>query len=462
MPATEVIGIFDIGKTNKKFFLFDDQYRIVFEEARQFEEIKDEDGFPCEDILALTNWVQQTMKAVQADKKFLIKAVNFSTYGASFVHLDKEGKPAAPLYNYLKPYPPALQEQFYKKYGGEVSFSLQTASPALGNLNSGLQIYRIREEKPELYRKIKYCLHLPQFMSYLVTGRTYSDITSIGCHTGLWNFPGNHYHEWVHREQVIDKLPNIFPSNQGMPAQVNGNSVICGVGLHDSSAALIPYLAAFPDPFVLISTGTWCITLNPFNQSRLTPDELKQDCLSYMEYRGRPVKASRLFAGYDHEQQVKGMAAHFKVPQDYYKNVQPDKQLDTEFLSALANLHTQTISMNFAGEELKTSYAEHKDYESAYNRFMCNLVIRQVVSTNLVLKNSPVKKIYVDGGFGSNAVYMHLLALAYPQMEVFAASVPQASAIGAALAIHTSWNRHPIPKNIITLKRFTATPAATI
>jgi hypothetical protein len=93
---------------------------------------------------------------------------------------------------------------------------------------------------------------------------------------------------------------------------------------------------------------------------------------------------------------------------------------------------------------------------------MCNLVIRQVISTNLVLKNSPVKKMYVDGGFGSNLVYMHLLALAYPEIEVFAASVPQASAIGAALAIHTSWNKQAIPKDIISLKPFAASPAATI
>jgi glycerol kinase len=39
-----VIAVFDIGKTNKKLILFDEQLKIVFEHAAQFAEIKDEDG----------------------------------------------------------------------------------------------------------------------------------------------------------------------------------------------------------------------------------------------------------------------------------------------------------------------------------------------------------------------------------------------------------------------------------
>ncbi|EOR95143.1 Rhamnulokinase RhaK in alpha-proteobacteria [Arcticibacter svalbardensis MN12-7] len=78
-----------------------------------------------------------------------------------------------------------------------------------------------------------------------------------------------------------------------------------GIGLHDSSAALIPFLASFQEPFMLLSTGTWCVSLNPFNQLPLTEDELKKDCLCYISYKGNPVKASRLFAGNEHEQQTK-------------------------------------------------------------------------------------------------------------------------------------------------------------
>ena len=44
------IAIFDIGKTNKKLFLFDEDYKIVFEKNECLTEIKDEDGDACEDL----------------------------------------------------------------------------------------------------------------------------------------------------------------------------------------------------------------------------------------------------------------------------------------------------------------------------------------------------------------------------------------------------------------------------
>jgi glycerol kinase len=62
----------------------------------------------------------------------------------------------------------------------------------------------------------------------------------------------------------------------------------------------------------------------------------------------------------------------------------------------------------------------------------------------------------VDGGFSKNSVFMHLLATAFPDMEVFAASMAQASAVGAALAIHKDWNTKPIPQDIIQLKYYSA------
>jgi len=74
-----------------------------------------------------------------------------------------------------------------------------------------------------------------------------------------------------------------------------------GRGLARQFGGAHPYLSGFTEPFVLISTGTWCISLNPFNKRGSTVEELQQDCLCYMEYRGKPIKASRLFAGYEHE-----------------------------------------------------------------------------------------------------------------------------------------------------------------
>lgn len=464
MSGEAVIAIFDIGKTNKKLFLFDEQYAVLLEKTEQFDETKDEDGFPCEDLDQLTNWVRQSLRELLDDKNVNLRALNFSTYGASFVHVNAEGRAAAPLYNYLKPYPPALLEQFYNRYGGEITFSMHTASPVLGSLNSGMQLYRLKHEKPELYKQVKYSLHLPQYMSFLVTERPYSDITSIGCHTGMWNFPQNHYHEWLYREGISDRLAPIFPSDQLMYSQWDGHALLTGVGLHDSSAALIPYLVQFNEPFLLISTGTWCISLNPFNQSRLTIEELQQDCLCYMEYRGKPVKASRLFAGYEHEQQVKRLAAHFNVHVDYYKTVSFDPSLviNLSGSSEIAAVSHPKSAMVQESQFGARSLAAFENYELAYHQLMLDLMVQQVKSSKLVLNNCPVKRIFVDGGFSRNPLYMHLLACAFPQHEIYAATVAQASALGAALAVHSNWNKKNTSGELVELKPYTASAAIAI
>ncbi|HRI80371.1 MAG TPA: FGGY family carbohydrate kinase, partial [Cyclobacteriaceae bacterium] len=295
------LAIFDIGKTNKKIIVFDEQYNLLHEESCELPEALDEDGDACEDVHALSAWVKATLAVWLKQEKIELKGVNVSAYGASFVHLDEQCQLASPLYNYLKPYPKTLEENFYQAYGGVTKITRETASPALGSLNSGLQLYRLKRESPEIYSRIKYSLHLPQYISYLLTGKLFSEITSLGCHTLLWDFEKKNYHEWVGKEGIEKKFPRLMKSNAGITVDYDEKKIVAGSGLHDSSAALIPYLASFSEPFVLISTGTWCISLNPFNDSPLTDEELKQDCLCYLSYQGTPVKASRIFAGNDHE-----------------------------------------------------------------------------------------------------------------------------------------------------------------
>ncbi len=455
--ATPVIAIFDVGKTNKKLFLFDQDYNIVYEKSARFSETVDEDGFPCENLESLRLSVFDSLMEVFRRPEFDVKAINFSTYGASLVYLDKYGSPLAPLYNYLKPYPEKLQKQFYDTYGGEDEFSKRTASPVLGNLNSGMQLYRIKYEKPELFKEIKYALHLPQYMSQLVSGKFYSDITSIGCHTNLWDFEKNRYHEWVEKEGILGLLPPVLPSDQLMPAFFPGNTYGTGVGLHDSSAALIPYLVSFHEPFALISTGTWCITINPFNQSPLTSGELANDCLSYMNYRGQPVKASRLFAGYDHEQQTKRISSHFSKSSFSFRNI----KFDPELMAKLRAKNGINLEQAKTEEVLKGSLFEKRELsefetaEEAYHQLMLDIATQQYFSSQLVLKDTAVKRIFVDGGFSKNAVYMNLLAAFFPELEVFAASMAQATAVGTALALHKSWNKNPFPSDIIKLKLYT-------
>src|SRR5215218_1392784 len=251
MPTTTVIAVIDVGKTNKKLLLFDEDYNIVFERSARIVEIVDEDGDPCEDLKNLHLFVFDSLSQVFNTKKFHVKALNFSAYGASLVNIDDKGYPVTPLYNYLKSYPENLKNRFYQTYGGEENFSSQTASPVLGSLNSGMQLYRLKHEKPEAFKQVKYSLHLPQYLSYLISGKPCSDITSIGCHTNLWDFQKNDYHQWVYDEDIDQKPATICSYDETTNAVFNGNNYLVGIALHDGSAALIPYMVNSQEPFVL-------------------------------------------------------------------------------------------------------------------------------------------------------------------------------------------------------------------
>lgn len=447
-----VVAIFDAGKTNKKLLLFDEQYKVVLERSARFTEITDEDGFPCENIEALSSSVIGSLQEVIGERTFNLRAVNFSAYGASFVYLDAGNKVVAPLYNYLKPYPPHLLQKFYDSNGGEVAFSRETASPVLGNLNSGMQLYRLKNEQRGLFDSIEYALHLPQYLSWLISGKQVADLTSIGCHTNLWNFNSNEYHAWVTREGVIGKMAPIANPGSTITTNFLNHTLECGAGMHDSSAALLPYLVHFREPFVLISTGTWCITLNPFNDTPLTNSDLENDCLSYLQNDGKPVKAARLFAGYQHDQEVKRIAAHFNIDATFYRSISYQDEWSHTLDNKIGVERPSLNECDFIARDMNL----FKSSSEAYHQLMLDIIRQEVFSTGLVLKGQQTKRIFVDGGFSKNEIFMQLLAKSFPTLEVYATFMSQASALGAALSIHSKWNTQPIPSDIIELKYYSS------
>jgi sugar (pentulose or hexulose) kinase len=446
MQNKSVVAILDVGKTNKKLLLFDQSYNLVYEKSERMEETVDEDGFPSEDLASLTSSVVEMIGSSLKIEGFDVKAINFTAYGASFVYVDANGKTLTPLYNYLKPYPEEIQQQFYAQYGGEKAFSRCTASPVLGSLNSGMQVLRLKKEKPELFQKVAAALHLPQYLSFLFTGLQVTDITSIGCHTNLWDFTKQAYHEWVQQEGIAQALAPIVSSTHVEKINIDGHALYCGIGLHDSSSALIPYLICFKNPFVLVSTGTWSICLNPFDHVPLTDEELEKDCLCYLQYTGQPVKASRLFLGNAHEKGAERIAAHYAIPADFYKAIRFDQ--------GLVSLAKERLASKACSDFEAVDLMEVESPDLAYNMLIAVLVEKQIESINLVLKHQDAESIFVDGGFSKNHVFMSMLASHYDNKKVYAAEVAQATALGAALAIHDAWNPNPVGEDLINLKLY--------
>lgn len=429
----KVVAIFDIGRTNKKFFLFDMDFREVHREYTTIDEIVDEDDYPTENLEALERWAKTVFNRALGLPEFDVVALNFSCYGASLVHLDANGKTTAPLYNYLKPIEEEITTSFYKKYGPEAELSRTTGSIKLGMLNTGMQLYWLKHTRPETFKKVSYSLHLPQYMSYIFTGRTASEYTSIGCHTMLWDYGKRDYHAWVYKEEIYKVLPPIVPAETSFYIGHKGLSIKIGVGIHDSSAALLPYLESAKKKFILVSTGTWSIALNPYITRSLTDTDVEKDCMNYMRINGDPVRASRLLLGNEYELQVAFLSSKYQVPDDYHKTVTYNEDVHYEITKDFQPMFKWLIMSNKnMGSETELPY---RQFEHAYHQLMVELVLLQVESITDVSANDQIGTLYIDGGFGNNDVFVKLLSYYLKNMEVSTADSSLGSALGAALVI---------------------------
>ncbi|HEY8733607.1 MAG TPA: carbohydrate kinase, partial [Puia sp.] len=190
--------------------------------------------------------------------------------------------------------------------------------------------------------------------------------------------------------------------------------------------------------------------MNPFNKIPITAEELRSDCLCYLQFRGEPVKASRLHAGLEHEQQVKRIADHFNQDTSKYKDMEFTPELVYRRKSDAQPDGKLSDGFTFR----KRSLAYFRTDIEAYYQLISDLVDQQFLSTSLVVGSCGVEAIFVDGGFSNNSIFMHLLANRFSGLEVFAASLPQATALGAALSIHGVWNSKLMPKDMIGLTHY--------
>lgn len=448
----KVCVIYDIGKTNKKLFVLNQNLETIYQEEEQLPLTVDEDGDECEDLILLSNWIKRSFEALKERKDIKILGVNVSAYGASLVHLDKDGKPVCPLYNYTKPYPKESKDTFEDKYGPMAQVSLETASPDLGMLNSANQLYWIKYQKTESFKNIKYSLHLPQYCIYLLSGEINNEYTSLGCHTMFWDFNQNDFHSWIKAENLKSAMLPPLPADTFK--QKDGISY--GIGIHDSSAALVPYLQSASESFILLSTGTWSITLNPFSTDTLDAKSLSSDCLNFIRYDGKTVRAARLYSGNEHNRVTKHLSAHFDKPLDYFKGI----AYDVNIVRKLRKKQNQSLPQEIeVGNLLDCPFMDRNlntfvSFEEAYHQFIMDLVVQQITSMKLTMGSLVPKTIFVDGGFSKNELFMKLLSEAFFDKKVYASSLAIASSLGAALVINKAWNPTPITAKLLNLIEF--------
>ena len=294
------IAVIDIGKTHVKVILLQEQKELAVLQTNN--QVLAVSPYPHFDIEAIWQFVLDSLS--QFIHQYPIDAIITTTHGATAALLDEQGYLALPVLDYEYQDIENLRDE-YNQYRPDFQM---TGSPILsGGLNLGLQLFWQMRSFPKEFDKVKTLLTYPQYWTFKLTGILGSEITSLGCHTDLWNPHQADYSELVQKIGWLKLMPPLYHAKDIIGtitpevSQQTGLSqnTLVACGLHDSNASLTPYLLKQQPPFTVISTGTWCIVMS-IGGKTVNLDE-KRDTLLNVNFLGNPMPSARFMGGREYE-----------------------------------------------------------------------------------------------------------------------------------------------------------------
>ena len=298
--------VIDIGKTHVKFHVLDNSFDSVF--SKQMKNIVDQSGlYPSIDIDSIWNWLVASIKEVT--QKYLIKAINITTHGATAALIDRNSTSKDGLVLPILDYEYTGTFEETPEYDSIRPLFSDTYSPSLpAGLNLGRQLYWLKTKFTSDFDKVTDILMYPQYWAWRFTGQRVSEITSLGCHTDLWSIKENKYSSLVDYLGCENLLPSVEPAwfDCGLVnvelIQELGLDPQCHFfnGIHDSNASFLRYkLTQKDEPFTVISTGTWTILMA--SQVPLNNLDAKKDMLANIDAMKEPIACARFMGGREFE-----------------------------------------------------------------------------------------------------------------------------------------------------------------
>ena len=295
MPGTTLI--LDIGKSNAKLALADAGGAVLRSTGvANASEHDEEHGYLALGVSRLEAWLLDAVPALLGG--LVPDRIVVATHGAAFCALGDDGLVLPPI------------DYEWDGYGDTTAaFEASLANfghhgtPPLGQgLNAGRQIDYVHRRWPELAARIRYWVPYPQYWSWWLCGVACTEVSSLGCHTGLWSPAHDRYSDWAVARGIARRFAPLRPAwdvigelrprlarRWGLPA---GIGIVAGV--HDSNACLARHLRAHPVA-TIVSTGTWCVAMSPGAATgRLRPE---RDELVNVAVDGRPVPTARFMGG---------------------------------------------------------------------------------------------------------------------------------------------------------------------
>ncbi|RUT30327.1 carbohydrate kinase [Arsenicitalea aurantiaca] len=310
MQNEPIVGVIDIGKSNAKFALVDLARRREIAVRKRPNAVVGTGPYPHYDIEGIWAFLIDAIAELNAEEP--IDVLSVTTHGAGGALLDETGALALPVLDYEHEGPDALAAQ-YDAARPDFSESFTPRLP--GGLNLGAQFFWQARAFPEAFARVRTILTYPQYWAHRLCGVAANEITSLGCHTDLWDFPGGGWSSLVRAEGWQDRLAPLRKASDRLgpvrPDLVRKlglrRDVPVLAGIHDSNASLLPHLIGRTPPFSVVSTGTWVIVCTPGGP--LDGLDPARDCLANCDAFGRAVPSARFMGGREFSLLIERQAA---------------------------------------------------------------------------------------------------------------------------------------------------------
>ena len=294
---------------------------------------------------------------------------------------------------------------------------------------AGAQLFWQFAADPDLRAQVRTVLTYPQYWSYRLTGQLANEVTSLGCHTDLWNPRARGFSSLVEKLGLEDRMAPVaeaadctgtllpeIATRTGLP---EGLTVACGI--HDSNASLYPHLLRRSPPFSVVSTGTWVIALSLGGREvQLDP---ARDTLINVNAFGDPVPSARFMGGREF---------------DLVMNGRPGKATDVETARVLEeNIlllpAVEPRSGPFQGRQSRWTVDEASLTDG--ERFAAVSFYLALMTAECLAITGADGPTLVEGPFARNSLYAQMLEAATGRPVIASEGSATGTSIGAALLV---------------------------
>jgi len=395
--SNELVGVLDVGKTNVRLAFVDAHSGDEVWSARRASHVVNSPLIRQLDVDGIERWMTEALRS--APRREQVRALVPIAHGAAAVLLDADLKVlVAPDYE-----DPRFETVAAAYSQVRDPFS-HTFSPQLAlGLNLGRQLFYLETMAPKLYARVAHVVLYPQYWAWRLSGVLASELTSLGCHTDLWQPRERtysalaHSHNWSQRLPPIryagDTLATIAAEMSAATGLDPGCRIVCGI--HDSNASYLQHLLdrSRDRPFTVVSSGTWTVVMTgAADLSRLRQE---RDMLANVDAFGAPVGTARFMGGREYERIAGSSAAP-----------------DTAALANVMRLQALAVPSFAAGGPFphhpgKILRAERLDateratLASLYTALMTDLLMDDLQARGAII---------IDGPLASNSVYCAVLA----------------------------------------------------